>query len=283
MQHFQSTPIMDSNLQVEQTIKDHVLVSAVGHEDYLFRPFSNGASGARTTVSTKLTLVQHQPSPAPSVTNGIPSSVLFDSHNWNYGGANPEEEATVEMVSTALKNAEKASNKGVSVQSAGLFRRIVRVMHALLQVGTGQSVEAAIQLINAEDIPQAVARLYYIGLSFVRHATRGSMKAAATLLESPTVHPEALLGIGALVGRYCSEHICDDSVPEYKALVGKLANKLGGGCKPIMGTLKGLQNAHKLTAEAAEAVAKCAASNDVPTRIRVAALDAVRGDPCNMK
>jgi hypothetical protein len=38
-----------------------------------------------------------------------------------------------------------------------------------------------------------------------------------------------------------------------------------------------------MTAEAADAVMKCAVNVDVPTRVRVAALDAFLGDPCRQK
>ncbi|XP_046401090.1 apolipophorins-like isoform X2 [Ischnura elegans] len=317
-----SSPLLQSTLQVEQTIKDKMVVSAVGEESYLFRPFSNGASGAQTTVTTRLTLVKHQPGPAPPVTNGHGSSILFDAHKWNLGGANPEDQATVEHVTHALKAAEKSLVGGASTESAGAFRSLTRVMRyanaeclmnvysqvkagtgftskklakavfldALLQTGTGQSIEAVVQLINAKDLSPEVSKLYYLGFSFIRHATRGSLKAVASLLESPSLPPEAYLGAGALVGRYCSEHQCDDTIPEFKVLVGKLAHKLGKGCKPvnreheneIVGALKGLQNAKKLTAEAADAIMKCAV-NDVPTRVRVAALDAFLGDPCQQK
>ncbi|XP_046401094.1 apolipophorins-like [Ischnura elegans] len=317
-----SSPLLQSTLQVEQTIKDKMVVSAVGEESYLFRPFSNGGSGAQTTVTTRLTLVKHQPSPAPPVTNGHGSSILFDAHKWNLGGANPEDQATVEHVTHALKAAEKSLVGGASTESAGAFRSLTRVMRyanaeclmsvysqvkagtgftskklaksvfldALRQTGTGQSIEAVVQLINAKELSPEVSKLYYLGFSFIRHATRGSLKAVASLLESPSLPLAAYLGAGALVGRYCSEHQCDDTIPEFKVLVGKLAHKLGKGCKPvnreheneIVGALKGLQNAKKLTAEAADAIMKCAV-NDVPTRVRVAALDAFLGDPCQQK
>ncbi|KAG8236294.1 hypothetical protein J437_LFUL016074 [Ladona fulva] len=59
------------------------------------------------------------------VSNGIPSSVLFDLHNWNYRGTYPVEEATFVVISTTLK---KVDNKGVSLEPAGMFRHVVRVM-----------------------------------------------------------------------------------------------------------------------------------------------------------
>ncbi|XP_071450261.1 apolipophorins-like [Hetaerina americana] len=319
----QSTPLLQSNLQVEQTIKDKVVTSAVGQETYLFRPFANGASGAQTTVTTRLTLVKHQPGPAPPVTNGHPKPILFDSHEWNFGGANPEDHASVEHVIHSLKAAEKSLSGGASSESAGLFRGLTRVMRyasaevlmgaysqvkagagftnkkvaksvfldALFQTGTGQSIETVVQIMNAKELSPELSRLFYMGFSFIRHATRGSMKAVASLLESPSLPSEAYLGAGALVGRYCAEHQCDDTVTEYKILVGKLAHKLGNGCKPlnrvheneIIAALKGLENTKKLTSEAADAVMKCAINTEVPTRVRVAALETFHGDACQPK
>jgi len=40
----------------------------------------------------------------------------------------------------------------------------------------------------------------------------------------------AYLGVGALGGRYCSQHICEE-VPEFDAFLEKLSEPISGGCK----------------------------------------------------
>lgn len=61
----QSSPLMDSQYESEQRFKNGVLESATVKEEYLFRPFSNGDSGAKTKVLTKLVFESKTPAAPP--------------------------------------------------------------------------------------------------------------------------------------------------------------------------------------------------------------------------
>jgi hypothetical protein len=50
------------------------------------------------------------------------------------------------------------------------------------------------------------------------------------LLDQPEFSKLAYLGVGALGGRYCVHHRCED-VPEFDTFLEKLSKPISGGCK----------------------------------------------------
>lgn len=96
-----------------------------------------------------------------------------------------------------------------------------------------------------------------------------------------------ILGAGALAGRYCREHKCENKA-EFNTLISKLAAPLGSACKPkdkadenkIIASLKAIHNIHHLNEATAKIVSTCASEASLPTRIRVFALEAFHGDAC---
>jgi hypothetical protein len=51
-----------------------------------------------------------------------------------------------------------------------------------------------------------------------------------SLLDQPEFSKLAYLGVGALGGRYCAQHTCEE-VPEFDDFLEKLSKPLDGGCK----------------------------------------------------
>jgi hypothetical protein len=51
-----------------------------------------------------------------------------------------------------------------------------------------------------------------------------------SLLDQPDFSKLAYLGVGALGGRYCAQHRCEE-VSEFDDFLEKLSNPLNGGCK----------------------------------------------------
>jgi hypothetical protein len=51
-----------------------------------------------------------------------------------------------------------------------------------------------------------------------------------SLLDQPEFSKLAYLGVGALGGRYCAHHKCEE-VPEFDDFLEKLSSPLKGGCK----------------------------------------------------
>lgn len=95
------------------------------------------------------------------------------------------------------------------------------------------------------------------------------------------------MGAGALAGRYCREHDCDNK-SEFNTLISKLAAPLGASCKPkdkadenkIIAGLKAIHNIHNLNDATAKTLSQCASEASLPARIRVFALEAFHGDAC---
>lgn len=95
------------------------------------------------------------------------------------------------------------------------------------------------------------------------------------------------MGAGALAGRYCREHDCENK-SEFNTLIAKIAAPLGSNCKPkdksdenkIIASLKSLHNIHHLNDATAKVLSVCASEAPLPTRVRVFALEAIHGGAC---
>lgn len=298
----QNTPILASSMQVTQKIKNGVLSSAECSEEYFHRPLSNRDAGAKTVVETKITLAsQKKQAPANSNVNSHRSIIFEAPHITSVPG-------NADAIAKTVHKAHESMKTTVGENSAREFSNVVQVLRqstkadilkayesihhkgmfvdALLRAGTGDAVEAAVELVKKNDIKDLKAKTWYMSLAFVRHATPSSLAAVASLIDANS--PRGLfLGAGALAGRFCREHDCDNKA-EFNTLVSKLSIPLGSTCKPtdkdsenkIIASLKALHNIHDLNDKAADIVSVCASTASLPARIRVAALEAIHGDAC---
>lgn len=157
---------------------------------------------------------------------------------------------------------------------------------ALFRTGTGEAVEAMIQLMK--ELSPVEQKLVYLSLSFVRHATPASLTAAASLIDQPDLPREAYLGMGTLAGHYCNEHDCEN-VKELKTLMEKMASKITENPKThkeentIISLLKGMANIHHLDDSVIDKLSAVANNKKIPTRVRVAALETFQADACKSK
>jgi len=298
----QNTPLMASSLKSTQKIKNKILDSAESVEEYFYRPLSNRDAGAKTVVETKIKLVSTKKQGPSSTAVSRQRSIIFEvPHTTTVPG-------NADAISKAIHKAHENMKATVGESSARDFGDIVAVLRqstkddilkafkethhkvmfidALIRTGTGDAVQAGVELIKQKEIKDMTEKIWYMNLGFVRHANPGALASVASLID-PNSPRGLILGAGALAGRYCREHECDNKA-EFNTLISKLAGPLGSNCKPkdkadenkIIASLKAIHNIHNLNDAVAKTVSVCASDVTLPSRIRVFALEAFHGDAC---
>lgn len=199
-----TSPILNADYYSEQKLKNGILDQATITEKYLYVPASVGKGGAKTIVNTKLQFTGTSKDGATDTTK-TPKSILFESPH-----SLVSEKSNVNVITNALKETVNTIDKSVSDRTADKFLNLVRIMRAskrddllnvynqvnagtvgdkevakkifldaLFRSGTGDTVEVTIQLLKSKALTPVEQKLVYLGLSFVRHATPASLKAAS--------------------------------------------------------------------------------------------------------
>ena len=302
--------VLQSILNVESKVNSGVPEKVSATEEYLYKPFSVGENGARAKVHTKLTLTGKS-----SCGQGVAyctesRSIIFD----NPHGVKPVP-GNANSALAAVKDVAKSVSSIVESKSAGAFAQLIRILRitskddlmkvysqvkgsnlekrvfldALLRAGTGDSIEASINILKSRELGQLEQQLVYLSLGNARHVNNAALKAAASLLDQPNLPKEVYLGVGALAGAYCREHECHTTKPEgIVALSQKLGAKLQN-CRPrskteedtIVAILKGIRSIRHLEDSLINKIVHCAADNNVKARVKAAALEAFHADPCS--
>ncbi|XP_008560242.1 apolipophorins [Microplitis demolitor] len=303
-----SSPVLDSEQQIEQVFKQGVLQSAKSDETYKYRPFSNADTGAKTTVHSTLTFKSDNADPAAAAPVSRPRSLIFENPHPVTESSSPE------AIMSALKEVkEEETPEGVKDGVAEKFGALVKVLRkssknhmlsaynkvkagvsgfdkntdkkilidALFRTGTGDSAEVIIELINNKEITGLYLLAYYASLSLINHVSLPTITAVTTLLNRPKLPRIAYLGIGRVIGKYCQEHDCENA-DEVKAALAKIATKLSNP-KPdnrdqetiIIAALKALRNAKYLDDPTIDKIMGIVNDKTVHPRVRVAAIEAL--------
>nr|QWT69540.1 apolipophorin [Harmonia axyridis] len=310
-----SSPVLDSYLTIKQKIKAGVLDSANVVENYLFVPFSVGQSGAKATVESNLVLTGtgHDKS---STKCQVPKSIIFENpHPVNLQKTN---------VNVILKKVKEISEKlqtNVEDSTAIQFIDLVKLLRvskktdilsvynqvrsgvgfsdkngakkifldAILTAGNGDTIQVAIELLKNKELGVIEEKQLYFGLTRARHVTEASVKTATDLLNRPNLPREAYLGIGALAGRYCAHHSCEN-VDVINRIIQKFLGKLGDlkaanrkEESEMIFVLKGLANIGYLNDAVLSKLVSLAEDKKQPIRLRVATLEAFSAAPCKDK
>ncbi|XP_068902272.1 apolipophorins [Tenebrio molitor] len=308
-----SSPILNGDYDAKLRIKNGILDQATIHEQYLYVPFSVGNNGVKASVETTLKYVGTSKDNT-QVQNGLPRSIIFeDPHPVNSPHAN------VNSILAVVKQLAQTIDVTVGEHTAKEFVNLVKILRvskrddllavynqvragvgfsdktagkkifldALLRAGNGDNIEVAIELLKNKELTPIEQRLVFLGLSTVRHPTKGSLTAAVTLLNQPNLPRDAYLGVGNLVGRFCRMHSCKNAEVVQK-VTQALVQKLG---KPtnrqqendIVFVLKALGNFHSLSDDILPKITGIAQDKKAPTRLRVTALETYLADPCKDK
>lgn len=310
-----SSPLLSGDYSSQQRVKNGILDQAIVTENYLYVPFSVGKNGAKATVQSKLQFVGEGKDAGKSKVSE-PRSIIFENpHLVNTPKSN------VDIILKAVKYVSDTIDTVVGQFTAKSFVNLVKIVResqkddllgvfnqikagvgfrdkevskrvfldALFRAGTGEALEVAIELLKNNQLSPLEKRLVYLGLSFVNHATKSSLNAAAALLDEPDVPREAYLGVGTLAGRFCRQHSCKN-LDSLNKLTQKLASKIGDGKaanrqqeNEIIYSLKALGNINYLSDSIVAKIVHVAQDQKAPTRLRVAALEAYLADPCKEK
>ncbi|XP_023030403.2 retinoid- and fatty-acid binding glycoprotein apolipophorin [Leptinotarsa decemlineata] len=310
-----SSPILDGEYNAKLKVKNGILDQATAVENYLYVPFSVGKQGAKAQVTSKL---QFKGTAKDTKVNkcSVPKTILFDNPH-----SVPTPTNNVNTILNAVKAVDKSIDVVVGEQTAKEFINLVKTIRsskkadllsvynqvrsgaglkdkvackkafldALLQAGTGETIEVAVTLLKNNELNDVEKYMVYIGLSLVRYVNEASLTSAAALLDQPHLSYEAYLGIGNLAGRFCGQQSCEN-VPAVNKLSQKLIQKLGTG-KPanrqaendMVYILKSLRNFGHLTDSGIQKIIAIAQNKQVPNRLRVVALETYLADACKDK
>ncbi|KAJ8916580.1 hypothetical protein NQ315_000224 [Exocentrus adspersus] len=308
-----SSPILDADYRAKLRIKNGILEQASVIEDYLYTPFSVGRNGAKAQVTSSLRLTGTSKD-NPKTQCNQPRSIIFENPHPVVAPT-----SNVNSILNAVKGVVNTIDVVVGEQTAKEFVTLIKAVRssrkddlltvynqvksgagfgaagkkafldALLEAGTGDSVEVAITLLKNNELGDCEKRLVYLGLSLVKHATESSINAAASLLDQRDLPYEAYLGIGNLAGRYCRQHSCKN-VDAINKLTQKLIQKLGNGKagnrqeeNEIIYVLKALANFHYISDSVIQKITAIAQDKNAPNRLRVAALETYLADACKDK
>ncbi|XP_046751140.1 apolipophorins [Diprion similis] len=299
---YKTTPILASEQDVEQQFTRGVLNKAKSVEIYKLKPFSNGEAGAKTVVETTLTFKgEKRDSPPAPVSE--PKSLVFEVPH-------PVLRSSVDAIERALHNVHETMPDDVARFAARRFVELIKVLQksskddiltaysrvrsgagfekdaakqvfldALFRTGTGESAEAAAELVKSRQLSTLETTTYYTSLVFVRHASLSSVTRVTNLLNTPNLPRIAYLGIGSVIGKYCQEHNCEDK-PEINAALAVFSSKLKKATtrqqeNVVISVLKGLGNARYLDQATMSKIAGIAVDKSVHNRVRVAAIEAL--------
>ncbi|KAL6267909.1 hypothetical protein P5V15_000977, partial [Pogonomyrmex californicus] len=307
----QSAPLLSSRQTIEQRFKRGILNKATSVETYKLKPWSNGDISAKTIVQTTLTL-KGEKGDSPNAPVSQPKSLIFEAPH-------PVVKSSVDSITAAIKAASAEEHDGVKHDAAEKFAKLVKIlrlsskndiiaiyqrvkngngfdkvldkkifMDALMDTGTGEAAEVAVNLLKSHELTSTQALMFYANLALVNHVNLPSVSVVTSLLDQPDLPRLGYLGVGQVIGKYCQEHTCEN-VAEVKQAVHKIREKVGNGKAKtreqenlIVSALKALGNTKYLDDATLQKLAGIAEDKNVRNRVRVAAIEALP-TRCTMK
>lgn len=197
--HIKSTPLLNSNYNVEQRYKNGILINVQLNEDYQYLPYTNGDAGAKAKVTTKLHLKSQQPGDIPKQYSSIKTqsrTIFFEQH------AHTQQQSTTNLsvIKNSLKTAVQNYRLNVGAKAANQFTDFIRLIRltkkddllalyqqvkagtvsgdnrefarkiffdALFRAGTGDTVQVIANLLKNE-MNTKEQRLAYLSLNLVK-------------------------------------------------------------------------------------------------------------------
>ncbi|KAI9556281.1 hypothetical protein GHT06_018855 [Daphnia sinensis] len=308
----QSLPLLRSENECQQTIRNDLLEKSVCTETHLFRPFSNGQSGASTRIIQTLTYSSERRSDQISTDyKKKKASLLFDGPD-----AQKTSGASLSLIGETLNALVQETRTGISPQTPTLFSRLVTslrhlsyaqlselfsktqeakakkyLMDAAPLVGTAASYALMRDIIQEGLLTDLEVDMWLASLAFQPKPTLEMITAVSPLLaDKDAVRPKALLSISALIHAYCRNHPTGCQAEEsVKQAIVHIEDRIGIACRSrdaeeqntILLALKALGNAG-LIVSSAETLKKCYQEETNSMVIRLAAIDALRRVPCHL-
>ncbi|NXB31280.1 VIT protein, partial [Eulacestoma nigropectus] len=304
--------ILTSQLECVQSIKDGLLEEAKCTESDRVMLFPHQGSGAETQTQSSLKLLQVQ---TETLYNKGDSEDLYVT-NILYEREVTKREVTGGEVTELVWKLCLAHS--VSYETADLFMTLVfelrhlslealralwqrssfkcrgdwqPLIDALPSCGTEACVVLMKDLIASGEVEEDKVEYFFWSFAFVSTPTSGMIESLAPLLKSPRASQSCLLGVTALVHRFCSAHSSCDRVPAVQSVMRILGKFLGGNCtvqdsehlSKMQLVLKAIGNAGLAAASLVPALSSCASLKSHPVEIRLAAVQAFRRIPCSVR
>lgn len=197
-----TTPLLNGDGTIEQTIKAGIVERAQLTEDYKFVPFSVGEAGVRAKVVTKLTLKSKAPGKIDAPKATVPRALTFENPT-----TTPMKKAPDASLKTALVAAVDQLAGGVGSTAAGKFTELVHVIRylskedllvfykgvdtgtvhpnkalarsvfldALFRAGSSESVETVAVLLK--ELDEREKRLAYLSFNLVENVEKDALPA----------------------------------------------------------------------------------------------------------
>nr|XP_034313736.1 apolipophorins isoform X7 [Crassostrea gigas] len=308
----QSLPIMNSSHECEQKIStDGHMESVLCHEVHLFKPFSQGDSGAMTEVTQKLTFV----SKSTGTTTRMAEVSRRDTLLFTQVHGEKAITTSKKQVQDKLKELCLTTENGIRPETPDLFAQLVMLMKkldatsmaeifedvkatsycpnnmqrtkkfymdAIPMVGTGAAVRQITQLIMNNDVTGALTESWLVSLSFIQHPTKDMLTEIAKMMN--TVHgTKILLPMSTLMHTYCQKQSCEQD-SDISDILNKMTANLGNDCnganeEKVILTLRAIGNIEQ-TQTMIPVLEKCFSRKNNAMGIRVAAVEAYRRMPC---
>lgn len=308
----QSLPIMNSSHECEQKIStDGHMESVLCHEVHLFKPFSQGDSGAMTEVTQKLAFV----SKSTGTTTRMAEVSRRDTLLFTQVHGEKAITTSKKQVQDKLKELCLTTENGIRPETPDLFAQLVMLMKkldatsmaeifedvkatsycpnnmqrtkkfymdAIPMVGTGAAVRQITQLIMNNDVTGALTESWLVSLSFIQHPTKDMLTEIAKMMN--TVHgTKILLPMSTLMHTYCQKQSCEQD-SDISDILNKMTANLGNDCnganeEKVILTLRAIGNIEQ-TQTMIPVLEKCFSRKNNAMGIRVAAVEAYRRMPC---
>ncbi|KAI8425854.1 hypothetical protein MSG28_011618 [Choristoneura fumiferana] len=221
------TQILQSTLSVESKVLSGVPEKVSATEEYLYRPFSIGENGARSKVHTKLTLTGKSAGADAGAFTQARTIIFENPHGATLDHSNFQAALNAILKPTNKDDLIKVFN---AVKSNSLEKRVF--LDGLLRTGSANSIEASIQILKQKELDALEQQIVFLSLGNAKHVNNEALRAATSLLDIPNIPKDTYLGVGALAGAYCRDHLCHTRKSDgIVALSTKLGAKLQN-CRP---------------------------------------------------
>jgi len=303
-------PVLKSKHQCTQNLKHSRLQKSECQEEHVFAPFDSNLEGSQYAI-TKGThsLTFNSETDASNtgfdIIEGKESLLFQHDHSIQHDGE-------IAIAQEMIKKLEAETENAVSAESPKLFSSIVAhlktldetslkevydaiemnqrerkiFVDAVLLVGNAPSIALMNNLIKEGKLSSAESTSWFTSIAFISHPNEDMIAASIpTLKQNPP--QQALLGISAMVHRYC-EHNTDCLRNKHiQELLNILENYLGTACRPtdsehhrfLLAVLKAIGNIGLPFSQDSKTLMNCFTEANI-MELRISALQALRRQPC---
>ena len=280
------------------SVSDGILTKNECHETHLFKPFSNENSGALTTVTQTLSLVDEEKGYLEPCTSDSTTDLAF-VHDHKRTDRNADE-SFIQEILDLHPNVENSELPGLFNKLVYSLRNLkhsqmVHFYHNIRNQRTKKFFEDALPLLKSDagvslmrdviksgQLPTEIVDRWFSSLAFYKNPSRAMLTVLSTFIEHDAPH-SALLGISGLASTFCTSNKDCIEIAEMKEVVEKFELLLGTSCETdtqeeedsMVLVLKGLRNIGQII-DSKDVLKRCYQTKSNPMLVRVAVIETIR-------